>query len=325
MDKAFLASPLSSNSPTCLNNVRQCPLAHTSSIPTSSEHQLPTTQENNKARHFTNPATGVLFTERKKEKNLTMPYNNDEHVLRLVTESLFKDEPAPSKPEQQKQGMSMKVQVLIHIALFTTLAFLFSPLDLVVNPDACSCQTPKPDTHLHRFDGTFDRSSPFKGPPSPEVIAEWDKIIPLNMMRIPESEFATLNASPHAVKIPEKNGGGRVVMFEAIHMLHCVKSLYQSTYPSYFSSNPAYYTPTPSSTEEEAQRAYIDHCADMLRQKLMCDADRTLITFKWVDGLERPQPDFDVLHKCRDFGGLVEEVGRRSIDVPLRGEVEGNE
>jgi hypothetical protein len=41
-------------------------------------------------------------------------------------------------------------------------------------------------------------------------------------LRITEHEFARLNASPHAVKVPESLGGGRLALLEATHQIHCV-------------------------------------------------------------------------------------------------------
>jgi len=44
-----------------------------------------------------------------------------------------------------------------------------------------------------------------------------------------------------------------------------------------------------------------DHCADLLRQKIMCDADVGLIPMYWVKRHDHPYPDFSTQHKCRDF------------------------
>ena len=44
----------------------------------------------------------------------------------------------------------------------------------------------------------------------------------VQVMRVSEQEFQTLNASKHAVEIPEKSGGGRIAIYEAFHLVHCV-------------------------------------------------------------------------------------------------------
>ena len=92
-----------------------------------------------------------------------------------------------------------------------------------------------------RFDGTFDRSSPYKGPPSPEVDALWHQVTgcelffallegqsiddpQVGVMSISEQVYEHLNASKHAVKVPQNLGGGRMAIFEMIHQVHCVVS-----------------------------------------------------------------------------------------------------
>ena len=44
----------------------------------------------------------------------------------------------------------------------------------------------------------------------------------------------------------------------------------------------------------------------MLRQKLTCDADVGVITYNWVAVRDLPWPNFNVLHKCRNFEGVVD-------------------
>ncbi|EMR83317.1 hypothetical protein BcDW1_8042 [Botrytis cinerea BcDW1] len=86
-----------------------------------------------------------------------------------------------------------------------------------------------------RFDGTFDRSSPYKGPPSPEVDALWDEI-----------------------------------------------------------------------------KMY--HCADVLRQKLMCDADTDIVTYNWLKGKVNPNPNFNVQHQCRNFDAILDYARDNQVD-----------
>ena len=41
-----------------------------------------------------------------------------------------------------------------------------------------------------RFNGTFDNHSPYKSPPSPEVDAEWDKLIDGSSLEVPPTELS---------------------------------------------------------------------------------------------------------------------------------------
>ena len=49
-----------------------------------------------------------------------------------------------------------------------------------------------------------------------------------------------------------------------------------------------------------------DHCIDILRQKLVCDVDVGLMTHYWVSRRKAPWPNFNIVHKCRNFDGVVE-------------------
>ena len=48
-----------------------------------------------------------------------------------------------------------------------------------------------------------------------------------------------------------------------------------------------------------------DHCLEMLRQTLMCNADTTLLFFRWVEERDEPWPDFNTIHQCRNFESLL--------------------
>jgi hypothetical protein len=58
----------------------------------------------------------------------------------------------------------------------------------------------------------------------------------------------------------------------------------------------------------------MDHCADMLRQKLMCDADANLVTYNWIKKHYAPKPNFNVQHQCRDYGRLLKITARQKLD-----------
>jgi len=58
-----------------------------------------------------------------------------------------------------------------------------------------------------------------------------------------------------------------------------------------------------------------DHCVEILRQNLMCVADTGVITYEWVEGFSDPYPDFNTLHKCRNFGKILDWV--YDHEIPL--------
>jgi hypothetical protein len=85
-----------------------------------------------------------------------------------------------------------------------------------------------------------------------------------------------------------------------------------ATYPDYYVEEYRY------SQEHPVQwREHMDHCADMLRQKLMCEADGAILTYNWIKKHYAPHPNFNVQHKCRNYDRLLEVAAEHKIDGSL--------
>ena len=52
----------------------------------------------------------------------------------------------------------------------------------------------------------------------------------------------------------------------------------------------------------------------------MCDGDVGMLTFNWVKNHSRPYPNFNALHKCRNFDDILEwgRTHQAPIIGPLR-------
>lgn len=59
-----------------------------------------------------------------------------------------------------------------------------------------------------------------------------------------------------------------------------------------------------------------DHCADMLRQKVMCDADVGVITYNWHENNSDPVANFNTPHKCRNFDRVLDWSYRHQTETP---------
>jgi len=161
-----------------------------------------------------------------------------------------------------------------------------------------------------RFRGGFDSDSPYKGPPSPAVDAAWNRIAEMGVIRISKEELHQLNASKYASEIPKSLGGGFMGLPEFVHQIHCVHMLWKNIYPDYYEQiNDEIFA------DRQEMLDHMNHCADMLRQKLMCDADMGIITYNWRKHHYRPHPNFNVQHKCRDFEAGLEWGLERQIDA----------
>lgn len=132
-------------------------------------------------------------------------------------------------------------------------------------------------------------------------------------MVIPENIFQTINTSKHSVKAPSSLGQGRLAAFEGFHYIHCLYNLWKTHYPEYYSEEAKFAKENP-----EEWLAHVDHCVDILRQKLMCDADPGLITYIWLKNHYNPHPNFNVEHKCRSYDKLLAASAKYGVDLSVR-------
>lgn len=147
-----------------------------------------------------------------------------------------------------------------------------------------------------RFTGTLGAASPYMGRPTEERVEHWRKLQRPRSFGLTREQLLELGASEDSVQIPEEDGGGYMAVLEVYHHIHCVEELWKYTWPDYYQSW--------AGEPDSVFRKHLDHCADMVRQKLMCDGDVTPLTFNWVKGFSHPVPNFNVLHKCRSYDAI---------------------
>ncbi|KZT69700.1 hypothetical protein DAEQUDRAFT_785292 [Daedalea quercina L-15889] len=169
------------------------------------------------------------------------------------------------------------------------------------------------------FDGVLDWPSEYRGPPSEAIDYAWDKISLNNShkimpLRIQESDLEKMGQStrPSMARFRHEDGGGILAGMEIGHQLHCLDLLRRQSYIEHYGPMDANYMQRPA-----FYRVHLDHCIEMLRQVLMCNADVGLITFDWVAGFEVPFPNFNTLHKCRDVEKVYEWYDTHANDLPM--------
>lgn len=85
-----------------------------------------------------------------------------------------------------------------------------------------------PGLQEFRFNGSIRWPSPYRGEPSPEVDAAWNRIsiVPPLDLDISREDFLNIGVSPDtaATNAPE-HGGGYLLVPEFTHQLHCVVSI----------------------------------------------------------------------------------------------------
>lgn len=119
-------------------------------------------------------------------------------------------------------------------------------------------------------------------------------------MSISYDTLRIIGASEDSARLPPESGGGYMGSLEVFHQLHCVNLLWQATNAEYYKDRSLAWTDSAATL-----RQHLDHCADLLRQKLMCDADVGVYTYNWVKRHSGPYPNFNTLHKCRNFEDVL--------------------
>jgi Mycotoxin biosynthesis protein UstYa len=154
-----------------------------------------------------------------------------------------------------------------------------------------------------RFQGTVTTNSTYKGAPTAARRATWDELTRIRYFSIDDATLRRIGAPESSVKVPDELGGGYFAVLEVYHQLHCLKELWLNTYPEFADTD----------TDQSLRHQHLDHCADILRQKLLCDADVTPITLNWVQHVSHATPNFNVLHRCRSAEDI--EAWMRSHEI----------
>ena len=110
---------------------------------------------------------------------------------------------------------------------------------------------------------------------------------------------------------PEQ-GGGYPVLFEFEHHLHCLNLVRKSlawNYPHYIAERHDSFH-----ADADVIELHVNHCVDVIRQRLMCVPDTGVFGQVWVDNLpEKVFVDFDTDHKCKNFWEIKDWVTKHQV------------
>ncbi|EON98885.1 putative tat pathway signal sequence protein [Phaeoacremonium minimum UCRPA7] len=145
----------------------------------------------------------------------------------------------------------------------------------------------------------------YRMPPSPEVDAAWERIAHIGMHSLTRHEVEGIgkNATECAKTQLDWGYGPDTYMAEidVFHQLHCLNSLRKTNilhYDYYWGKTWGYEPPV-------MFESHVDHCIDILRQNIMCNADVEMLTYNWRLTQHNPFPDIGAHKVCRDFDALV--------------------
>ncbi|KAK1714485.1 hypothetical protein BDP67DRAFT_577597 [Colletotrichum lupini] len=120
----------------------------------------------------------------------------------------------------------------------------------------------------------------------------------------PKSEFRT--REPLRASTSAQNG--TLAVFEYVHALHCVHLMWKQTYPEYYKEDHM-----KMKNDPKWQHAHINHCADFLKQYILCNANLAFNTYSFNE--TRGGADVDIVssHTCINLDAADDYANRHYV------------
>lgn len=127
---------------------------------------------------------------------------------------------------------------------------------------------------------------------------------------IPSSDIAKLDMPLSSLKVnhPETGEEGYRVGMEVFHQLHCINLLRRIVYTDYYEPLGGEFAAGP-----EALQRHADHCIEVLRLNIQCNADVGLFTFYMIEGDPLAWPQLNSKHVCRNFDSVMDWARSNSV------------
>lgn len=143
-----------------------------------------------------------------------------------------------------------------------------------------------------------------------EADAEWMKLYPKTVVRIPKSQADRLVNKSISIAGDEDHFP---VLISAFHSMHCLDSIRHLYW-----GHDKNMDPDPEVNDRVLKQHHIDHCFDSLRQSIMCAADVSPVPYNWVPSKGLALGSLGVPHTCRskflDYLGLWNALLTRDVD-----------
>lgn len=131
------------------------------------------------------------------------------------------------------------------------------------------------------------------------------------------------------VKDPKTGVEGYRVGLEVFHQLHCINLLRQVTYKDWYedisgefkegqkglqmhTGTPRLFTP---SLMRNSNNQFSDHCLEILRMNVQCNADVGVFTLYMIEDDPLPWPELNSWHVCRNFDAIVDWAMDNSVGI----------
>ncbi|KIW21137.1 hypothetical protein PV08_01717 [Exophiala spinifera] len=181
-------------------------------------------------------------------------------------------------------AVSMRSSTLEHVRQFSA----WSPAETAVRYDSLMYNI---TTVGNRFVGA-----------GPEVDKAWREIsYDMGDQWMSKSDISRLGMPETSLKVnhPQTGEEGYRVGMEVFHQLHCLNLLRKVTYKEYYEPLGGEF-----GKGAEALQRHTEHCIEVLRLNLQCNADIGIFTLYLVEGDPLAWPELNSKHVCRNFDSV---------------------
>ncbi|KAI1376971.1 hypothetical protein F4677DRAFT_416948 [Hypoxylon crocopeplum] len=131
------------------------------------------------------------------------------------------------------------------------------------------------------------------------------------MMSLSEEELARVGGSPDSVRLPLESGGGYMAYLSSHHQLHCLYLLHQSLHQDYYATRSKVWD-----MSAERRLSHWNHCIEALRQVVTCNADPTVLTHDWYEGIDEAVANEQNPRRCADWDAHFRWQLERQVPAP---------
>ncbi|KAI0893770.1 hypothetical protein F4806DRAFT_474313 [Annulohypoxylon nitens] len=174
--------------------------------------------------------------------------------------------------------------------------------------------------HDVKFNGTLGKNSEFTGhwgDPNEEMDRMWNHWGFVKYASFSRDEFASMGMDLEgSARFTEEYGGGYIGFLEVSHQMHCLNVIRQAYHREYYERPENKIWADWLNDNPVTIKVHINHCFEMFRQLIMCNADVGVIPHHWVESIQDPYANFNTVHKCRDLDSIDRWIREHEVAPP---------
>ncbi|KZT37787.1 hypothetical protein SISSUDRAFT_819927 [Sistotremastrum suecicum HHB10207 ss-3] len=149
----------------------------------------------------------------------------------------------------------------------------------------------------------------YHGPPTDETDEAWDNLYMIGLSRINEVEASQIANWTERIPNDEDHF---IISLDVFHQLHCLNHIRRALSPERYGPQMHTAPIIPGGPPFD----HVDHCLNILRESVVCNADITPNVFQWNEEKKQIFPHFDSVHTCRNWESIMEWArGRKLLET----------